>query len=341
MRDFTADDRGRATDAGDLEGGLADEHGVPAGGRRYEHERLRAAGALDLAWGRLYEGHVNALQLIGRFGSDEQRARARDDAMDGRLFGVWNTQADDGVRIARSDAAGVALAGRKTFASGAGRVARALVTAAWPDGRSQMTIVAMDRAAVRIDRTFWKPYGMEDSESFAVDFGGVRLGAGDLVGAPDDYERAPWFTAGASRFVAVQTGGLERLVADFGAFLRRRHQHDDPLQLGRLGECAIAARTAILWTNACVEAWIRYDEEPSGARESDLLVTVNAARCAVERAALDAAELIERGVGARGLLESEPFARRLRDLRMYLRQPAIDMTLLNVARSALPPRAIS
>jgi hypothetical protein len=47
-------------------------------------------------------------------------------------------------------------------------------------------------------------------------------------------------------------------------------------------------------------------------------------------------ERIERGVGARGLLESEPFMRRLRDLRMYLRQPAVDATLARVARASLP-----
>ncbi len=158
---------------------------------------------------------------------------------------------------------------------------------------------------------------MEDSDSFAVDFGGVRLDRDDLLGAPGDYERSPWFTAGASRFVAVQTGGIEQLVADFGAFLRRREQHDDPIQLTRFGECVIAARTALLWTNACADAWMRYDALPGETTEAELLVTVDAARSAVERSALDVAERVERGVGARGLLETEPFARRLRDLRMY------------------------
>lgn len=327
--------------ASDLAVGLSDARGVPSGGRREEHDRLRAAGAQDLAWGRLYEGHVNALQLIGRYGDEAQRARAAGDVARGKLFGVWNTEAADGVLIVSAGAAGVELAGRKTFASGAGRVARAIVTASWPDGRSQMTIVRMDRVDAAIDRTFWRPYGMEDSDSFAVDFAGIAVQREDLLGAPGDYTRPPWFTAGASRFIAVQTGAVERLVADFAAFLVRRKQTDDALQLSRLGECTVAARSAVLWTNACFEAWMRYDDEPeSGSHEADLLVTVDTARYAVERAALDVAERVERGVGARGLLESEPFARRLRDLRMYLRQPAIDATLLRVARLALSPRAI-
>jgi len=325
--------------AGELAGGLADPRGVPRCGRRAEHDALRAAGRRDLSWGRLYEGHVNALQLVGRLGTGAQRARADADVAAGLLFGVWNTQAADGVRIAQADERGVTLTGRKTFGSGAGTVGRAVVTAAWPDGSSQLTVVPMDRVAVSIDPSFWRPYGMEDSDSFAVDFSGVRLDRDALFGAPGDYERSPWFTAGASRFVAVQTGGVEALVSDFAAFLRRRKYFEDPIQMSRLGECTVDVRSALLWTNACADAWARYDDDPhDAAAESELLVTVDAARCAVERAALDVAERIERGVGARGLLESEPFARRLRDLRMYLRQPAIDATLLRVARGANAPR---
>jgi len=324
-----------------LRSGLAGENGVPYVGRRREHDLLRSAGAADLAWGRLYEGHVNALQLIARLGTQRQRRSAEDDAGAGRLFGVWNTQAADGVRAVTCESPGIALAGRKTFASGAGRVARAIITITLPDGTAQLAVVPMDRVRTTIDRSFWRPYGMEASESFAVDFSGVQLHAEDLLGLPGDYERSPWFTAGASRFVAVQTGGIEQLVSDFGAFLRRRDQHEDPIQLTRFGECVVAARTAELWTNACAEAWLHYDGVRSEIAESELLVTVDAARSAVERCALDVAERVERGVGARGLLETEPFARRLRDLRMYLRQPAIDATLLRVAGSSLTPRAIA
>jgi len=322
--------------ASELAAGLADARGIPLGGRRDEHHRLLAAGAQDLAWGRLYEGHVNALQLIARLGDEAQRMRAADDVAHGRLFGVWNTQAADGVRIGAADADGVTLSGRKTFCSGAGRVMRALITAAWPDGSAQLAVVPMDRVDVVIDESFWRPYGMEDSESYAVDFSGVRLRRSDLIGAPGEYERPPWFVAGASRFVAVQTGAVEQLAADFAAFVRRRRYHDDPIQLTRLGECTVAARTAALWVDACADGWATFDEHPHAANEAALLATVDAARSAVERAALDVAERVERGVGARGLLETEPFARRLRDLRMYLRQPAIDATLLRVARAMLP-----
>ncbi|MDP9024238.1 MAG: hypothetical protein M3N13_02535 [Candidatus Eremiobacteraeota bacterium] len=56
---------------------------------------------------------------------------------------------------------------------------------------------------------------------------------------------------------------------------------------------------------------------------------------AVENAALGLADATERAVGARGLLEPHPFARSLRDLRMYLRQPSPDAALARVARAGV------
>ena len=61
----------------------------------------------------------------------------------------------------------------------------------------------------------------------------------------------------------------------------------------------------------------------------------NMTRLAIERICLDVMELITRGVGARGLLGEAGFEKRLRDLAMYLRQPAPDQALAEVGRQAL------
>ncbi len=322
----------------------ADERGVPLAGREEELELLRIAGYRDLVFGRLFEGHGNALALIARCGTAAQRAAAARDARDGHLFGVWNTQAADGVRIVgeaeesdarERDRPSAFLAGRKTFCSGAGTVTRALVTAALPTGGSQMLLLPMDRIDVAVDRSFWEPLGMEASDSFAVAFDGVRLGPDAFVGTPGDYERAPWFLAGAARFVAVQAGGVGRLVDELAAFSANRHVASDGVPALRLGESVVAARTALLWVKECAAAWEAYDRAPHAANESALTETVDAARAAVERAALDVLERAERNVGARGLLAPEPFAALVRDLRMYLRQPAPDLAVLRVAGAAL------
>jgi hypothetical protein len=102
----------------------------------------------------------------------------------------------------------------------------------------------------------------------------------------------------------------------------------------RLGECVVAADTAAHWVRACAQAWSAWDRDPSAEHERTLQTTVDAARFATERAALDVLERVERAVGARGLLSPEPFAALVRDLRMYLRQPAPDLAIARVGRDA-------
>jgi alkylation response protein AidB-like acyl-CoA dehydrogenase len=65
-----------------------------------------------------------------------------------------------------------------------------------------------------------------------------------------------------------------------------------------------------------------------------VLDVVDMARTVVERVALDVIERAVRSVGARGLVEPEPFAALVRDLQMYLRQPSPDAALQRVGRAA-------
>lgn len=320
-----------------------DGDGVPLAGRRGELAALRRAGYVDLSVGRIYEGHVNALQLVGRFGTAAQRETAHDDVAHGRLFGVWNTQDDEPVRIV-ADGARFGLAGAKSWASGAAFVTRPIVTAAWPDGSLQMCLVPMDAVAPAIDASAWQPHGMHDSQSYLVAFDGITLDAEGLVGGPGDYVRQPWFFGGAIRFTAVQTGGIERLVYETARYLAERGRDGDLVQNMRLGEMRVALRTAQHWLDAGADAWSAYDaaaRDPNAhtdaAREraaEDVVETADGARIAIERAALEVIERAMRAVGARGLLEPLPFVRLVRDLEMYLRQPAPDAVIARVGRFA-------
>ena len=85
---------------------------------------LTLLGWGNLAVGRVYEGHVNALQLITLFGTAEQRDRAAADARAGKLFAVWNTERADGVHLEPRADGGVRLRGAKLYTSGAGWVER-------------------------------------------------------------------------------------------------------------------------------------------------------------------------------------------------------------------------
>jgi alkylation response protein AidB-like acyl-CoA dehydrogenase len=313
--------------------GECDARGVARCGRAAELAALREAGARDASLGRIFEGHLNGAQLVARCGTAVQKARAERDIRRGLVFGVWNTQDDDGVGIEASGERFV-LRGSKTWASGAGTIARPIVTAAWPDGSVQMCLVPMDRVETNIDRSAWLPLGMHDSDSFRVAFDGVQLGADALIGSPGDYEREPWFHGGALRFAAVHVGIAERLYDETVLFLLDHGRDGDPFQRTRVAEMRIAVGTARHWIEAGERAWSSYDaaETPDAARH--VLDTVDMVRTAVERACLDVIERAVRSVGARGLVEPLPFARLIRDLEMYLRQPAPDAAVMRVADGA-------
>ena len=303
---------------------------------------LAALGGADLALGRLFEGHVNALVLIHAYGTGEQIARAAEDARAGRLFGVWNTGDASPMHLKRRFGS-LFLHGAKTFATGARFVERPILTAEY-DGW-QMTCPRMETpavaACVALDEDTWQPFGMESSESMTIAFNDAPLEADDLIGEPGDFYREPLFRGGAVRFAAVQAGALLRLTRVFAQWLTSRKRETDPYQLARLGEIDLLAQEAVLWVERAAEiAELALWPEPAEAGEIERMVRCgNMTRLAIERAATALmAELIP-GVGAHGLLRAARFERTLRDLTMYLRQPNPDGALAELGRAALGKHA--
>ena len=131
---------------------------------------LKHLGRGNLVAGRVYEGHFNALLLIKLFGSQEQIERFSLDAKNGKLFGVWNTQANDGVKIFPLENDKFRLEGAKTFATGIDFVTRPIVNGAMPDGGWQMTIVPLDEVETKTDASWWNPMGMRATRSFKLIF---------------------------------------------------------------------------------------------------------------------------------------------------------------------------
>lgn len=291
---------------------------------------LTRVGYGSLALGRVYEGHVNALQLIARYGSPDQRRRLFADAHDGHLFGTWNTEPPGAGLDLGGDADGVVLRGGKTFASGAGFVTRPLVTARDAEAGGSFMLVVPLQPGERADIAGWRAHGMRASATGTVDMTGLRLGRDAILGAPDAYHRQPHFSAGAWRFLAVQLGGLEAVFDAWRAHLVATGRGEDPHQLARLGEGAIAAETARLWVDRAAAAATDPD-----AQAGAVVAYVNLARLAVERSGLDLLRLAQRSVGLQGFLRDHPLERLSRDLATYLRQPGPDYALAEGARHVL------
>ena len=289
-------------------------------------EVLRSIGSGSLPLGRLFEGHVNALELVLRYGNHQRVELVAEEARAGKTFGVWNTDDSNGLRLIHRHGRSW-LEGRKVLASGAGHIERPLVIATDEDGRRLMVLPKMGTPD-RADLSGWRAQGMRASATGAVDFTGVEIKPIEIVGREGDYERQPWFSAGAWRFAAVHLGGMERLFDLLRRHLQETNRGQDPHQAARLGGAAMAIETATLWVAQA--AFIT--EAPLGSRAPEQLVAyVNLARLAVEAAALDLMPLVQRSVGLQAFLRPNPIERISRDLATYLRQPGPDRALTDAA----------
>jgi alkylation response protein AidB-like acyl-CoA dehydrogenase len=306
---------------------------------------LRHLGWGNLAVGRIFEGHVNALQLIQTFGTAEQIERYAADARDHhKIFGVWNAEAQDGVKLIPLSAGKYRLEGSKTFCSGAGHVERPFVNG-WLGEAWQMCVVPMEQVITQSDSTWWQPAGMKATASYKIDFSGVELAASALIGCPEDYHRQPWLSGGAIRFTAVQLGGAEALFDATRQYLQDLGRLNDPHQAARMAQMAIALESGRLWLKGAADRIAAYDpifggqpSAPSKLAAEELVIYVNMVRSAIEQICMDVIQHCERTVGTRGLLPPHPMERIIRDLTLYLRQPGFDAVLQSVGHFVLSDR---
>jgi hypothetical protein len=90
----------------------------------------------------------------------------------------------------------------------------------------------------------------------------------------------------------------------------------------------MAVETARLWVAQAALT----TEAPLGSRAPEQLVGyVNLVRLAVEAAALDLMQLVQRSVGLQAFMRPNPIERITRDLATYLRQPGPDRALTDAA----------
>lgn len=283
---------------------------------------LVAIGRGNLALGRLYEGHVNAVALAMRYGSAASLRLLRDEAEAGRIGGVWMAGAP--LRLVRDDAGGLVLEGGKLLCSGSGHIRRPLVAA---DHEGGSVMLLPDLAAPdRVDCAEWTARGMKATATGTVDFGGIAVSGADVLGSPGDYLRSPYFRGGAWRVLAVQLGGVEAVLDRYRAQLRDSPHRDHPLQLARFGAATIAAETARLWVARAGSLAEGFVEDATA-----IDAYVDLARNAFEAVALEVIACAEKAIGLKAFTRPNPLERIVRDLQTYLRQPALDASLLSAA----------
>ena len=279
-------------------------------------ETLTGLGRAWLPLARIYEGHVNAVRLILRYGAPEQ---ARD-ASQGALFAIWAAEAQpvtmDDDRV---------LHGRKSFASGAGQVTRPLVTARHRGAETLVLLRGTGRIVRKVPMS-----GMRGAGTCEVDVEGMT---GEIVGAPDDYMRQPEISLGSWRALPGLLGGLQALVEVVARMLAARGRDADPAQVARFGQMLVARDTAALWVR---EAATQAEAADAG---EDAAAAVKLARHAVDAACTLVLDHAKRAAGLSGFLAGSPVERLCRDIDTYRRQPALDEVLIEAARHILASHA--
>lgn len=281
---------------------------------------LRSVGRSDLSVGRLFEGHVNALALFDWYADPAQKAWLGKVLAQGGWFGVWATEPPPGVRLV-----GDRLQGDKMFATGAGGLEYAIITAQPEQGERQLIVLPANDPK-RADLSGWRVRGMRATTSGRYEVTELTVDADQRLGRPGDYDREPRFTAGAWRFTAVQLGGVEGLVMAMRDALSDAARAD-PIQRARFADAVVATRTAWLWVR---EAAIRAASEAPDAGDF-----ARATRGVVERSALDVMELAARSVGTRSAFDGERIDKITRDLSLYLRQAGPDYAKDQAAKTWL------
>jgi alkylation response protein AidB-like acyl-CoA dehydrogenase len=287
---------------------------------------LRQLGAADLSIARLFEGHLNAVGLVCKYGSAGQIEELASAVTAGALCGVWGADNSAGLRTVTSEH-GVFLEGCKILASGAGFVSRPLVTASDPAGQ-QMYLLSMQPGYAH-DLSGWQVQGMRATATGTVDFTGMAVGKAEQIGEVGDYMRQPTFSGGAWRFCAAQLGAIERLVDLFRQHLNATQRGHDPYQLQRLAACVSAAKTARFWVE---EASRRFASEIDAVQ---VVAFTHFTRSITEQSALTVMETVQRGIGLKAFIRPHDVERICRDLATYLRQPAPDLAMADCAKSFL------
>ena len=219
-----------------------------------------------------------------------------EEARAGKLFGVWNTDDANGLRLIHRHGRSW-LEGRKILASGAGHIERPLVTATDENGRRMIVLPNWARPIAPMSRvgrrTACAPPRPAPSISPALKSSPWRSWA----------ERAttnanlgfPWARGALPQCIWAAWRGYSIF---FGGICGDR-SGQDPHQAARLGRAAMAVETARLWVAQAAST----AEASLGARAPEQLVAyVNLARLAVEAAALELMQLAQRSVGLQAFM---------------------------------------
>ncbi len=295
----------------------------------FELGLVRRVAAADASVGRIYDGHLNAIERLAVQAPEGLRERELLAVTAGRLLaGVWGGDPVPGegppahVTTARGRPV---LRGVKTFCSGAGGLDRALVLARGEAGQPPLGvwIDVSDVERVEIDRGWYHAAGLRASESHRVVFHDAPvLGQFGAAGA---LAAQPWFARDALRTCASWAGMADAAVAGALAQLAARETTGE-LEALAAGRILTAQRTIDVWMGAAAGAMNSAERLPETSLSARVAVT-EAVRILLDEAS--------RACGSRPFARGGALDRARRDLELFLLQHRLDPMLARAGRAAI------
>ena len=267
-------------------------------------ELLASAGAVDLGLARTLEPHVDALAILAESGVEVADAGA------GATWGVYAAEGPPPRLEARDAGQGWRLNGTKPWCSLAAHVSHALVTAWVGDDARGLFAVALRQDGVTVEDVRWVSRGLTSVVSGPISCADTPVQA---VGSPGWYLRRDGFAWGGMGVAAVWYGAAVALARR----LRRPgfRRSPDQLYLAHLGAVDVALTGA---RATLARAAVEVDDGRAGGADGELLAF------RVRGVVADAVERVlghlDHALGPGPLTQDEEHARRVADLRVYVRQ---------------------
>jgi alkylation response protein AidB-like acyl-CoA dehydrogenase len=292
-------------------------------------ELLASVAGADVAAGRIFEPHLDALAILAQAGHPPSER--------GGLWGVFAAEGP-GTRLeAKADGGGILLSGAKPWCSLAPLLDRAIVTAHTESGERAAFAVDLRHSGVTCEVPAWVARGLREIPSGTVHFSQVPAVP---VGGDGWYFSRPGFAWGGMGVAACWLGGAVAVARDYRESLRAaagKGREPDQIALAAMGETDRILASTMEYLGRVAElidsgALSNAGGAPAGgggpsAAGDDTRAAGRSAWTEALRVRGTVAAAVERVLslvttnrGPGPLAFDEPYAKRMADLALYVRQ---------------------
>lgn len=281
-------------------------------------ELLASVAATDVAAARVLEPHLDAVAILAQAAHAAEPGHPFPDGSSDAAWGVFAAEAPGARLEAHSAGAGTTLSGSKPWCSLAAALDCAVVTAHTDDGGRAAFAVNLRHPGVACEEPEWIARGLQEIPSGTVHFDQVPASP---LGGTGWYHSRPGFAWGGIGVAACWLGGAVGVARDFrngllaGAEAGREPDQVALAALGEVDRTLSAALQYLARTAAGIDAGTLGSAGNHSAWSEARRVRGTVA-AAVERVL----SLVASNRGPGPLAFDGPYAKRMADLALYVRQ---------------------